>query len=405
MDRLIERPTYVDWLLDFREKPLIKVLTGMRRVGKSTVLELYARRIRKLGVRAADIVRINFEELENAELRDKTKLHAFILSRRRPGRVLYVFLDEIQRVSGYEEVLDSLFVKRDVDLYVTGSTAKLLSSEIATVLTGRYVEINVLPLSFAEYRSAFPASADERKLFRDFLAYGSLPESLSFPPGSPRQREYVQSVFRTILERDVLLRNASGGRLVVSHILRYMMDAMGNLTSPKRVADRINADGKVASYTTIASYLEILEDCFFLYRPERFDVVGGNLLKLIHKYYLADLGFRRYLTETSGIELQQLLENAVYLELRSRRYEVLTGKVDTREVDFVVRDERGQRQYIQVAVTIATPEKLEQELAPFAKISDNYPRFIITLDDYFISDQKGVKIVNAIDFMLRCKRG
>ena len=401
MDKLIARPTYIDWLLGFREKPLIKVLTGMRRVGKSTVLELYVRQLRKMGIRASDIVQLNFEELENAEFKDKGRLHTFILSRRRPGKTLYVFLDEIQRVPGFEEVLDSLFVKKGIDLYVTGSTARFLSSEIATVLTGRYVEINVLPLSFVEYRSAFPDQTDERKLLRDYLVYGALPESLAFPAGSPRQREYIQSVFKTILEHDVLTRNAAGGRLVVSHILRYMMDAIGNLTSPKRMTDRINADMKVASYATISSYLDILEDCFFLYRPERFDVVGGNLLKLIHKYYLCDLGFRHYLTESVDVELQQLLENAVYLELRSRRYEVMTGKAEQREVDFVVRDEKGQRKYIQVAVTVSSSEKLAQELAPLSIIPDNYPRYVITLDDYFLPDQKGVHIINALDFMLR----
>jgi len=402
--RTIPREDYLTWLRQFRDKKLIKVLTGMRRVGKSTILELFRRELRMEGVAADRIVSINFEELENESLRNAKELHGYIVGELARGKKTYVFLDEIQKVDRYEEVLDSLYVKPGIDIYITGSTADMFSSEIATLLTGRYVEINVLPFSFLEMTRAVggrPGDADERRRFRDYLTYGSLPESFAFRQGSAEQREYVESVYRTILEKDVLKRNREGGRLLVGQIIRYMANSISSLTSPKRIADRLRADGVTSCANTIASYLGILEDCFFINKADRFDVKGGEMLKLINKYYLTDFGFKHYLLNSPDIEVQQLLENAVYLELARRRYKIATGKVANREVDFVIRGSDDVIRYVQVAVSIASSEKLEQELSVFKGIRNNYPKYILTLDDVFVADHNGIKTMNAVDWFAR----
>ena len=402
MKKTVERQGYLDWLDQFRDRPLIKVLTGMRRVGKSTILNLFARRLRRGGVPASRIVMLNFEEMENEPLREAKALHEFLKGKIVKGRTTYMFLDEIQRVERFEEVLDSLYVKKGVDLYVTGSTANLFSSEIATMLTGRYVEVNVLPFSFLEMTKAVGGrlgDANERRRFMDYLAYGSLPESFAFRPGSPEQREYVESVYRTILEKDVLKRNRDSGRQLVGQIVKYMADGISCLTSPKRMTDRLNANGTRVSANTVASYIDILSDCYFLYKADRFDVKGGEMLKLINKYYLTDFGFRYHILGNPNLEVQQLLENAVFLELVRRRYKVATGKVDDKEVDFVVKGGDGLIRYVQVAVTVATREKFMQESAAFASIRDNYPKYIITLDDILVPERNGIQIINAIDFM------
>ena len=385
MKKTIQREAYMAWLAQFRDKPLIKVLTGMRRVGKSTIMRMFAQGLRREGVPASRIVMVNFEELENAPLRTAEELHRFIVGKLARGGTTF---------------------KKGVDLYVTGSTADLFSSEIATLLTGRYVEMNVLPFSFLEMTKAVGGKvgdAAEKRRFMDYLTYGSLPESFAFKTGSSEQREYVESVYRTILEKDVLKRNKEGGRLLVGQMLKYMASAISSLTSPKRMADRLKANGVKVSANTVSSYLDILEDCYFIYKADRFDVKGGEMLKLINKYYLTDFGFRYYTLSNPDIEIQQLLENAVFLELLRRRYKVATGKVDEREVDFVVKGSNDLLCYIQVAVTVAEKEKYSQEVAAFKSIRDNYPKLILTLDDIFIENRNGIQTMNVIDFITgRC---
>jgi len=370
----------------------------MRRVGKSTILRMFAERLRRRGVPKRRVVMLNFEEIENDDLLDSRKLHAFLKSKIVPGKTVYFFLDEIQKVGRFEEVLDSLHVKRGVDLYVTGSNARMFSSEIATVLTGRYVELNVLPFSFAEVKGLLPGDDDARRLSA-YLAYGALPETFAFPAGSAQQRQYVESVYNAILSKDVLKRNAAGGRIVVDAILRYMIDNVGNLTSAKRIADRLCANGTKVCANTVQSYLEILCDCYFLYKANRYDVVGGENLKIVNKYYLTDFAFKRHILGNPAVEVQQLLENAVYMELLRRRYKVATGRVRDKEVDFVIQDGHGHVRYVQVAVTVATAEKLAQELAAFKSIRDNYPKCILTMDALFAEDHDGVKTYSVLEFL------
>ena len=380
---------------------MIKVVTGLRRVGKSKIFELYIDELKASGVSAEQIVLINFEEMENAALKEKTALYQYIISKTQPDKMLYVLLDEIQAVPQFEEVVDSLFVKPNIDVYITGSNAKFLSSEIATVLTGRYVEINVLPLSFKEYCDHYSFTGkDRRALFMDYITYGAMPGMTMFELGSSEQREYIEGVYKTILEKDVLKRNSGASRQLVEHILSYLMYNIGCLTTAKRMTDYINSNTAKVSYNTVSSYFDTLQDCFFIYKADRYDVVGKEYLKLINKYYVTDFGFKYYILNNSTVEIPQILENLVFLELKRRRYKIATGKVDDKEVDFIVKDTTDQIKYIQVAATVMEEEKLKQELRPFAEIRDNYPKYIITLDDYFVADHGGVKTINAIDFLL-----
>ncbi len=398
---LIERNDYVQWLNSYRDKQVIKVVTGLRRVGKSKIFELYIEELKRSGVKANQIILINFEEMENAPYREKNALYQYIISKVRPGKMLYVFLDEIQVVPQFEEVVDSLFVKPNIDVYITGSNAKFLSSEIATVLTGRYVEINVLPLSFKEYYEYYGSSGkDKRALFMDYITYGSMPGATMFDPGSAEQREYIEGVYKTILEKDVLKRNSKASKQLVEHILSYLIYNIGCLTTVKRITDYINSNTANVTYNTVDSYFDTLQDCYFIYKAERYDVVGKEYLKLINKYYVTDFGFKYYILNNRAVEIPQILENLVFLELKRRRYKVATGKVNDEEVDFIVKDTNDRIKYIQVAVTVMEEKKLRQELRPFENIKDNYGKYIITLDDYFVSDHDGVKTVNAIDFLL-----
>lgn len=399
--KLIRRNDYVQWLNKYRDKQVIKVVTGLRRVGKSKIFELYIDELKASGVSAEQIVLINFEEMENAALKEKTVLYQYIISKAQPDQMLYVFLDEIQAVPQFEEVVDSLFVKPNIDVYVTGSNAKFLSSEIATVLTGRYVEINVLPLSFKEYCDHYSFTGkDRRALFMDYITYGAMPGMTMFELGSSEQREYIEGVYKTILEKDVLKRNSNASRQLVEHILSYLMYNIGCLTTAKRMTDYINSNTAKVSYNTVSSYFDTLQDCYFIYKADRYDVVGKEYLKLINKYYVTDFGFKYYILNNRTVEIPQILENLVFLELKRRRYKIATGKVDDKEVDFIVKDTTDQIKYIQVAATVMEEEKLKQELRPFEGIRDNYPKYIITLDDYFVADHGGVKTINAIDFLL-----
>ena len=397
---LIERKEYTDWLKRYRDKKIIKVITGLRRVGKSTIFELYIAQLLNEGVAPEQIVKINFEELENEPLLDRSVLYRYLTDKLLPDRKLYIFLDEVQRVPEFEKVVDSLFVKDNVDLYITGSNAKFLSSEIATLLTGRYVEINVLPLSFREYADHFAANGkDRRALFMDYITYGALPGMFMFDAGSAEQREYVESVYKTILEKDVLKRNSAASRQLVESLLSYLVYNIGCLTSAKRISDTLNSNGTKVSYNTVNSYIETLQDCFFIYKADRYDIVGKEYLKLINKYYVTDFGFKYYILNNKTVELSQILENLVFLELKRRRFKIATGKIAEKEVDFIVKDANDGLIYIQVAVTVMDEAKLEQELRPFREIGDNYPKYIITLDDLFVKDHDGIKTVNALDFL------
>lgn len=393
---MIERPRYMAWLNRWREKDVIKVLTGMRRCGKSTILSLYQQKLLESGVALASIQSINFEQMDRAYPREAQALYDYIVARLAPG-TNYVFLDEVQHVEDFERVVDGLYVRDDVDLYITGSNAKFLSGELATLLTGRYVEVLVQPLSFAEYRSA-RLEVDVERAFNDYLTYGGLPYVLNID--DPRDiMDYLGGVFNTIVLKDIAQRNPRMDMRAFDHTASFLADNVGNITSCQRISRGLAASGRKISTTTVGEYIEELKRNFLLFEARRFDLQGGGYLNTLEKYYLGDLGFRFWLLGKSTGDLGHRVENAIYLELLHREREVCVGKWRDAEVDFVTLGSGGPH-YYQVALSVLDETVLDRELAPLQALRDNYPKTLLTLDRVGSGDHGGIEQVNIIDWLL-----
>lgn len=393
---MIARKQYLDRLIALKEKQVIKVVTGVRRSGKSTLLELFREYLRSQGVPGRNIISVSFELLENQPLLDYHKLHQYVLERLVPDEMNYVFLDEIQEVPDFQKAVDSLFVRKNVDLYITGSNARMLSGELATLLSGRYIEIQILPFSFAEYHSL--VGGDRRTSFAAYLQNGGLPYAAQLQDEVIR-REYLEGIFNTVLLKDVVQRKGISDVALLRSVIRFLFDNVGNIVSVKKIADSLSSYGRSATAATVGGYVEALKEAFILYKAERYDIHGKQLLKSLEKYYLVDLGFRQALFGEKRSNIGFALENIVYLELLRRGYHVMIGKVNDTEVDFVA--EKGdERIYYQVAASVLDPNTFAREIAPLKKIRDHYPRFILTLDD-FPMNESGIRTANLIDFLLR----
>ena len=402
----IEREDYLSILKNFKDQQIIKVITGIRRCGKSTLLELFQEYLLKEGVLENQIISINFENMDYEELQDRKKLYDYINSKLVKGKKTYIFLDEIQNVKEFEKTVDSLFINKDIDLYITGSNAYLLSSELATLLTGRYIEIKMLPLSFKEYLSAFDDKTDISRKFRDYLQYSSFPQAIELYKVNPENINlFLDGIYNTILFKDVMQRKGIVDKNTLERVTKYLYDNIGNRTSMKSISDNIEGLEKNNSYNTVSAYVQALIDSYFIYKASRFDIKGKDFLKTQEKYYAIDIGLRYYmLGQSSGKDMGHILENVVYLELLRRGYEVYIGKYDDLEVDFVAKNSKNTI-YYQVALTTREDEStnnkiLERELAPLKKINDNYPKYILTLDDDLDADFDGIKKINVLDWLL-----
>ncbi len=402
----IEREDYLSILKNFKDQQIIKVITGIRRCGKSTLLELFQEYLLKEGVLENQIISINFENMDYEELQDRKKLYDYINSKLVKGKKTYIFLDEIQNVKEFEKTVDSLFINKDIDLYITGSNAYLLSSELATLLTGRYIEIKMLPLSFKEYLSAFDDKTDISRKFRDYLQYSSFPQAIELYKVNPENINlFLDGIYNTILFKDVMQRKGIVDKNTLERVTKYLYDNIGNRTSMKSISDNIEGLEKNNSYNTVSAYVQALIDSYFIYKVSRFDIKGKDFLKTQEKYYAIDIGLRYYmLGQSSGKDMGHILENVVYLELLRRGYEVYIGKYDDLEVDFVAKNSKNTI-YYQVALTTREDEStnnkiLERELAPLKKINDNYPKYILTLDDDLDADFDGIKKINVLDWLL-----
>lgn len=396
VDGMIARKQYLNRLIALRDTKVIKVVTGVRRSGKSTLLELYREYLLSQGVPEKNIISVSFELLENQPLLDYHKLHQYILDRLVPDAMNYVFLDEIQEVPDFQKAVDSLFVRKNVDLYITGSNARMLSGELSTLLSGRYIEIQVLPFSFAEYYSLI--GGDRRTTFAAYLQNGGLPYAAQLQDSVVR-REYLEGIFNTVLLKDVVQRKDISDVTLLRSVIRFLFDNVGNIVSVKKIADSLTSYGRSSTAVTVGGYVEALMEAFILYKAERYDVRGKQLLKSLEKYYLVDLGFRQVLFGENRSNIGFALENVVYLELLRRGYHVMIGKVSETEVDFIA--ERGEeRIYYQVAASVLDPATFAREIAPLKKIKDNYPKYILTLDD-FPMQEHGIPTVNVIDFLLK----
>ena len=398
---MIPRQDYLDTLIRFRDKDLIKVVTGIRRCGKSTLLELFAGYLRSIGVPDRRILMINLEDGDFIDIETSRQLFDYVSARLQPVEKTYIFLDEVQRVKDFQKAVDSLYIKKNADVYITGSNAHLLSGELATLLSGRYVEVKMLPLSLKEYVSARPNEANPDRLYAEYTFGSSFPYALKMINQKDR-RQYLQGIIDTIVLKDIVARRRFPDLVMLQSVVRFMFDNIGNLCSTKRIADAMTSAGRKISVHTVESYLSALTDSFILYKIGRYDVKGKQYLKTGDKYYVADVGLRYALLGTKKADEGRILENIVFLELFRRGYDVYVGKVGSSEVDFVAVGDEGE-EYYQVAYTVidADGRTLERELAPLDAISDHNPKYLLTMDQTPLTSHNGIKQINVIDWLLR----
>lgn len=396
-NELVNRPVYLDWLNRWKDRDVIKVATGLRRCGKSSVLELFRRQLREGGVADSNILGINFESWDEEYPLDARELYRYIVQRLGSG-TNYVFLDEVQHVKEFERAVDALYVREDVDLYITGSNAFFLSGELATLLTGRYVELSMLPFSFAEYRSARGGEENLEDAFNRYLTYGGMPFAARLD--DPQSiADYLGGVFNTVLVEDVARRHPRMDMRAFRDLSAFIADNVGNITSRKRLAAGLAQAGTKVSPATIGAYLDALMENYLAFKAGRYDLKGREYLETLEKYYLGDLGFRFWLLGKEQGDLGRRLENAVYLELLRRYRTVCVGKVGTAEVDFIAMGQDGP-EYYQVVQTVLDEATRNREFAPLEAIADNYPKTVLTLDRVGVGDYRGIHHLNVIDWML-----
>ena len=405
---MIQRKEYLDLLKKWKDEQVIKVITGIRRCGKSTLLNLYQDYLRTQGVADDQIVYVNFEELEYEDLLDYKALYNYIKSRLHSEKTTYIFLDEIQQVADFQKAVDSLYVKQNVDIYITGSNAYLLSGELATLLSGRYVEINMLPLSFAEFCEV-KGGSDKDALLAEYMKNGGLPYIAKLTGKTEKVDMYLEGIYNTIIVKDIEERQKRKERdpnkrkvndiTLLKNISKFLASSVGSPVSMKSIADYITSGGRSISQATVSDYVDALIEPYIFYPAERYDVLGKQLLKTNRKMYIVDLGIRRHLLPRKRYDLGFSLENVAYLELLRRGYEVNIGKVGTTEVDFVAR-KNDNVFYFQVTASMVEEATFDREMSPLKAINDNYPKIVITLDRYTPGNYEGIHVVNAIDWLL-----
>ena len=396
---MIMRREYLDTLIHFREKNLIKVVTGIRRCGKSTLFEIYQNYLKEEGVAEEQIISINLEDGDYHAVRSYQELYDLVNQSLQPEKMNYVFLDEVQQVEQFQKAVDSLYIKKNVDLYITGSNAYLLSGELATLLAGRYVEIKMLPLSFSEYLSCFDSNVDISRKYMDYLTNSSFPGTLELMRKQDIQM-YLEGTYTSIVLKDIVSRKRIADVSMLESVIRYMFDNIGNLCSSTKIANTMTSAGRKISVRTVESYLEALTDSFILYRADRYDVKGKQYLSVGAKYYLADIGLRYYLLGSRQVDFGHILENIVYLELLRRGYEVHVGKMGTAEVDFVAFNAEGV-EYYQVSLSVLDENTLKRELAPLDAISDHNPKYLLTMDMLPVTSHNGIRQMNVLDWLIK----
>jgi len=394
----IERASYLNKLIAFKDKNLIKVITGIRRCGKSTIMEIYRDWLKEQGVSIDQIVYLNFEDYDNFELRNPKNLYAYIKPLLIEDKMNYLFFDEIQHVQDFPDIINSLNLKPNVDIYITGSNAYMLSSEIATLLSGRYIEIAMQPLSFKEYVDGTGEYDNLQKAYNDYITRSSFPYTLELNTNS-EVSDYLTGLYNTIVVKDIMSRKRLPDVMMLESVIRFTADNIGNILSTKRIADIMTADGRKIDQKTVERYLNSLCETFFVYEAKRYNIKGRQLLKTLGKYYLVDIGLRRMLLGSRSFDAGRILENIVYLELLHRQKKVYVGKNDNLEVDFVAIDENNIA-YYQVAATVRDESTLKRELTSLQQINDQYPKYILTLDDDPVADYDGIKRINALKWMM-----
>ena len=400
---MILRTSYFNQLLQLRDQDLIKVVTGIRRCGKSTLLQAFQQYLLTDDVAADAICFLNFEERENAHFQTWEEVYDFIISQLSVATKRYVFLDEVQLIPQFEKLVDALYVKKDIDLYITGSNAYLLSSELSTMLSGRYIAINLHPFSFAEYVTAFSEVSDMGRLFRQYMNGSCFPESVTLSKVAPEQENiYLQSLYDTVVVKDIVQRQKLRKFDTLQRVLNFVFDSVGSVVSPNNIADNLRRNTQEPlSHNTVLKYLRYFSESYLIYPVCLYNIKGKRLLESNYKYYVVDLGLKNILhTNAPTTDLGHKLENVVYFELLRRGGTVYAGRTDNGEVDFVVQHYDGTRSYYQVAYTANDEKTLKRELSSLRNIRDSHPKYLLTLD-YDTSNIDGIQRVNVIDWLLK----
>ena len=407
----IDRKEYLDFLVKSKDRQIIKVVSGVRRCGKSTLFEIYKDFLLENGVAKNQIISINFEDMDYEELTDYKKLYEYIKSKMIGDKRNYIFLDEIQHVDKFEKVVDSLFIKENTDLYITGSNAYFMSSELATLLSGRYIELKMLPLSFKEY---YQAKLEYEKLeqkenrisktliqyYNEYIVNSSFPYTLQLDSDLKNIHEYLSGIYNSVLLKDIVARLKISDVMRLESVVKYIFDNIGNLTSLSKIANTLTSMGRKTDAKTIEKYIRGLTDSLLVHEVSRYNIKGKEFLSTLSKYYVADLGLRQMILGNRNIDMGHILENVIYLELLRRKGNVYVGQFDKNEIDFVVINS-NEIEYYQVALTVLDENTLKRELDVFKNIKDNYPKYLITLDDVMVNtDYDGIKVVNALEWLL-----
>ncbi len=404
---MVERKEYLDQLWAWKDEQQIKVVTGIRRCGKSVLLEQYQQKLLAEGVAPEQIISINFENLDYEPLKNYMELYRYLKERLCTDKMTYIFLDEVQEVPSFEKVVDSLSIKDQVDIYITGSNAYMLSSELATLLSGRYTEIKMLPFSFREYIAETGLPKEEA--FAEFMKTGGIPYVAAMNRTDEKVDQYLEGIYNTVIVKDIeqrQLRKEKEGNTrkitdiaLLKNIARYLASVIGSPVSMKSITNYLTSSGRKISQNTVSDYVDALKESFIFYSVERFDIVGKQLLKINNKLYMVDMGIRNHILPRKRYDLGFTIENIVFLELMRKGYKINIGKYGATEVDFVVQKE-SVLTYYQVTADMTAEETFEREMRPLRSIPDNYEKVVLTLDRFSLGNYDGIKVVNVIDWLL-----
>lgn len=408
MSELVNRQEYLNQLIEHKGIDLVKVITGIRRCGKSSLLALFHKYLLSEGVNEKNIIDINFESLKYRRISDYLALYDYINENISPAGKTYLLFDEIQVVQGWEKAVESFRLDFDVDIYITGSNAYLLSTELSTLLSGRYIEIKMLPLSFSEFLNfyEFDVSATLEDKFQNYLKFGGMPVLREYNFNEIRSNQALEGIYSTVVLKDILQRNESADQLMLQKIMLFLAGNIGSVTSPNSIGNSLASIGelkqgkqKEVAGKTVNKYIELLRKAFIIFYVPRYDVKGKELLKTLGKNYIIDMGFRNMLIGYRDADRGHILENIVFLELKRRDYNIYIGKVGEFEVDFIA-EKPSEKLYVQVTESIKNQETRERELRPLMQIKDNHPKLVISMDKSYIESQDGIRLVNLIDWLI-----
>ena len=392
---MIKRTEYLGKLKKVRDMQIIKIITGVRRCGKSTLLSQFRNFLMESGILKEQIIFINFEDLKFEHLKNYKVLYQYIEERLVPDKKNYIFIDEIQEVENFQRTIDSLFIKENTDIYITGSNAMMLSGELSTLLSGRYIEISILPLSFSEYLK-LTGTQDVRQAWNKYFENGGFPYATQIKEDDIR-KDYLAGIYNTVLLKDIVSRNKVQDVTLLESVIKFLFENVGNIVSPKKIADTLVSYGRKTTSSTVENYIEALKLSFILYKVGRYDIKGRQYLKSLEKYYIVDVGLRKLLISKKHSDIGHILENIVYLELIRRGYTVYIGKIGDLEIDFIA-ERNNEKTYYQVSATILDDNTFKREITPLKKVKDNFQKYIISMDEINLNED-GIKHINILDFL------